>query len=59
MDDDGESNVTETVTFNALAHREYQVIVDGFHTGAGSFDLTITGSGCNLVPVGLQSFSID
>ncbi len=59
MDDDGASNTTETVTFNATAGVEYFVVVDGFNAATGSFDLTITGSGCNLVPVGLQSFSID
>ncbi|WP_440222945.1 hypothetical protein ACQQ2N_17980 [Dokdonella sp. MW10] len=59
MDDDGGGNVTETVTFNAVAGTPYFVIVDGFNAAVGTFDLTITGTGCNLVPVGLQSFSVD
>jgi hypothetical protein len=59
MDDDGASNTTETVTFNATAGTEYYVIVDGFNAATGPFDLTITGAGCNLVPVSLQKFSID
>ena len=59
MDDDGASNTTETVTFNATAGTEYFVIVDGFNAATGTFDLTITGTGCNLVPVKLQSYSVD
>lgn len=59
MDDDGASNVTESVTFNATAGTQYFVIIDGFNAATGTFDLTITGTGCNLVPVGLQRFSVD
>ena len=59
MDDDGGTNITETVTFNATAGTQYFVIIDGFNTATGTFDLTITGTGCNLVPVGLQHYSVD
>lgn len=59
MDDDGASNATESVTFNATAGTQYFVIVDGFNAATGTFDLTVTGTGCNLVPVGLQRFSVD
>lgn len=59
MDDDGGGNITEAVTFNATAGTQYFVIVDGFNTATGTFDLTITGTGCSLVPVGLQKFSVD
>lgn len=59
MDDDGASNTTETVTWAATAGTEYFVIIDGFNAATGTFDLTITGTGCNLVPVELQNFSID
>jgi hypothetical protein len=59
MDDDGASNTTETVTWAATAGTEYFVIVDGFNAATGTFDLTITGTGCNLVPVELQNFSVD
>ncbi|TDR37833.1 hypothetical protein DFR29_1237 [Tahibacter aquaticus] len=59
MDDDGASNTTETVTFNAVAGTQYFVIIDGFNAATGTFDLNITGTGCNLVPVSLQSFSVD
>lgn len=59
MDDDGGGNITETVSFNATAGTQYFVIVDGFNAATGPFDLTITGTGCNLVPVKLQKFSVD
>lgn len=59
MDDDGGGNITETVTFNATANTNYFVIIDGFNAATGTFDLTITGTGCNLVPVGLQRYSVD
>lgn len=59
MDDDGASNTTESVTFNATANTQYFVIIDGFNAATGTFDLTVTGTGCNLVPVGLQRFSVD
>jgi hypothetical protein len=59
MDDDGASNTTESVTFNAVAGTQYFVIIDGFNAATGTFDLTVTGTGCNLVPVGLQKFSVD
>lgn len=59
MDDDGASNTTESVTFNATAGTQYFVIIDGFNAATGTFDLTVTGTGCNLVPVGLQRFSVD
>lgn len=59
MDDDGASNTTETVTFAATAGTQYFVIIDGFNAATGTFDLTVTGTGCNLVPVGLQRFSVD
>lgn len=59
MDDNGGGDVTETVTFNATAGTQYFVVVDGFNTATGTFDLTIAGTGCNLVPVGLQRYSVD
>lgn len=59
MDDNGGGDVTETVTFNATAGTQYFVIVDGFNTATGTYNLSITGTGCNLVPVGLQTFSVE
>lgn len=52
MDDNGGGNTTETVTFAATAGTEYYVIVDGFNTATGTFDLNISGAGCNLVGLG-------
>lgn len=59
MDDDGGSNITESASWNATAGTQYFVIIDGFNAATGTFDLTITGTGCNLVPVELQQFSVD
>lgn len=59
MDDNGGSNITELVSWAATAGTEYYVIIDGFNATTGSFDLTIDGDGCNLVPVELQGFSIE
>lgn len=59
MDDDGASNTTEAASWSATQGTEYFVIIDGFNAATGTFDLTITGTGCNLVPVELQNFSID
>lgn len=59
MDDNGGGDVTESVTFNATAGTQYFVIIDGFNANSGTYDLNISGTGCNLVPVGLQTFSVD
>lgn len=60
MDDNAGPGAPETVAFSAVAGAQYFVIVDGYGgDSAGSFSLSIAGSGCNLVPVGLQSFSVD
>jgi hypothetical protein len=59
MDDDGGGNITELMSWSATAGTEYFVIIDGFNAATGTFDLTIAGTGCNLVPVELQGFSID
>lgn len=56
---------TETIQLSAVAGTEYFVVIDGYSTGAvppgpsGPYSLSITGAGCNLVPVELQNFSID
>jgi hypothetical protein len=58
VDDDGIGGVAESVLLSAVAATEYFVVVDGYSTGAappgpsGPFDLTITGTGCNLLPGG-------
>jgi hypothetical protein len=63
--DTGVANGTETITLNAVAGTQYFVVVDGYSAGAtppgpsGPFNLAISGTGCNLTPVQLQSFGID
>jgi hypothetical protein len=59
MDDSGGGGVTEVVSWPATAGTEYFVIIDGFNAATGTFDLNISGAGCNLVPVELQGFSVD
>lgn len=62
VNDAGSSGIAETVTFRATAQSEYFVIVDGWANDSGAFDLDITESGstgCSLVPVEVQSFSVD
>lgn len=63
--DTGVANGIETITLNAVAGTQYFVVVDGYSAGAaapgpsGPFNLQITGTGCNLTPVQLQSYGID
>jgi len=65
VSDQGVANGTETITLNAVAGTQYFVVVDGYSAQAappgpaGPFNLAITGTGCNLTPVQLQSFGID
>jgi hypothetical protein len=59
MDDNGGGDVTELLSWPATVGTEYFVIIDGFNAATGTFDLAITGTGCNLVPVELQKFSVD
>ncbi len=65
VDDDGVGGATESVLLNAVAGTDYFIVVDGYSTGgtppgpSGPYTLQITGAGCNLVPVELQSIAID
>ncbi len=65
VDDDGVGGAAETVILNAIAGTTYYVVADGYSTGAtppgpsGPFTINITGSGCSLTPVSLQSFSVE
>ncbi len=65
VSDTGIANQTETVSLSAVAGTEYFVVVDGYSTGgtppgpSGPYNLTISGTGCTLVPVELQGFSIE
>lgn len=64
VDDTGVSNQAESVTLSAVAGTVYYAVVDGYSSGAtppgpsGAFNLGITGTGCTLVPVELQSFEV-
>ncbi len=63
VDDTGVASTAESVTLNAVAGTTYYVVVDGYSSvGApgpsGTFNVGITGSGCSLVPVELQSFEV-
>lgn len=64
VDDTGVASTAESVTLNAVAGTTYYVVADGYSsTGApgpsGPFTIGITGSGCNLTPVSLQSFTVE
>lgn len=64
VDDTGVGGDAESVTLSAVAGTVYFAVVDGYSAGAtppgpsGAFTLGITGSGCTLVPVELQSFEV-
>jgi len=65
VDDTGVGGVAEQVTLSAVAGTDYFILVDGYSTGgtppgpSGPYTLQVTGSGCNLVPVELQGFSVE
>ncbi len=40
--DDGASNVTETITFNATANTTYKILVWGYNSASGSFTIGVT-----------------
>lgn len=62
VDDAGGNGTPEDVAFAATAGVDHFIIVDGFLGAAGPFALTITETtttGCQLVPVELQNFTIE
>jgi hypothetical protein len=65
VSDTGIGGGTETISLSAVAGTDYFVVIDGYSTGgtppgpSGPYTLTITGSGCSLVPVTLQGFEVD
>jgi hypothetical protein len=65
VDDDGVANASETVTLNAVAGVDYFLVADGYSTGgtppgpSAAFEMNVSGSGCALVPVELQSFEVN
>jgi hypothetical protein len=64
VDDTGVAGGFETVSLTAAGGSDYFVVTDGYSAGGtppgpqDSYTLSITGSGCSLVPVELQSFEI-
>jgi hypothetical protein len=65
VSDSGFAGDPETITLAAVPGTTYYVVVDGYSTGAtppgpdGPFSFSITGSGCTLTPVDLQSFTVE
>lgn len=66
VSDTGVAGAAENITaIAATAGTEYFVVIDGYSTGgtppgpSGPYTLTITGTGCTLVPVELEGFSIE
>ena len=64
VDDTDFPDSTESVLLNAVPGLDYFVVIDGYSSGAtppgpsGPFDLSVTGSGCVLVPAELLDFKI-
>ena len=64
VDDSDFPDSTESVVLNAVPGLDYFVVIDGYSSGAtppgpsGPFDLSVTGSGCVLVPTELLDFKI-
>ncbi len=63
VDDTGRGGTAESVTLGAVAGTDYFIVVDGYSTGgpppSGPYTLAVTGTGCALVPVELQQFSVE
>ncbi len=65
VSDTGYGGQTETVSLDAVAGTDYFVVIDGYSTNgtppgpSDAYTLTISGSGCSLVPVTLQGFEVD
>lgn len=65
VSDEGFPGDAETVAFPATGGIDYWIVIDGYSTGgtppgpSGPFDLTISGSGCDLVPVELHQFIVE
>ena len=66
VSDQGVGGGVENITaFSAVAGTEYFMVVDGYSSGgtppgpSGPYTLGVTGTGCTLVPVELQGFSVE
>jgi len=64
VDDSDFPDATESVLLNAVPGLDYFVVIDGYSSGgtppgpSGPFDLSVTGTGCVLVPAELLDFKI-
>jgi hypothetical protein len=65
VDDEGFQGMAESVILNAVTGLDYFIVIDGYLEGGmnpppnlGPFDLSVTGTGCVLVPVELLDFEI-
>lgn len=64
VDDTNLGGEAESVALSAVAGANYFAVIDGYSSGAtppgpsGPFTLSVTGSGCSLVPVELLDFTI-
>jgi hypothetical protein len=64
VDDTDLGGVAESVALSASAGVNYFAVIDGYSSGAtppgpsGPFTLSVTGTGCTLVPVELLDFTI-
>ena len=62
VDDAGGPSNPEDVAFTAQAGTTYYIVVDGVAASTDMYTLVVTetsATGCQLVPVELQSFTID
>jgi hypothetical protein len=64
VDDTDFADATESVLMNAVPGLDYFIVIDGYSSGgtppgpSGPFDLSVTGTGCVLVPAELLDFKI-
>ena len=61
VSDLGGQGVQEAISFTALASETYFIIVDGFAGSSSAYDIQVNnvGEACALVPVELQSFTVE
>lgn len=65
VSDSGIGGGVETVSLSAVAGLDYFIVVDGYSAGgtppgpSGPFTLAVIGTGCTLLPVDLQKFSVN
>jgi len=62
VSDDGVEGVSESIRFRAIPLTVYFVVVDGYDGAAGGYSLNadeITDTGCSLIPVELQNFTVE